>query len=99
MMPLLADSFCLFGREFHIRNSNTIGVQDPILHSLALTEFYLGQFGCMCRVGSFDLDRTLADFSFMPVFAKHIFQESSYIARHGGPPVSNCVLAIDHPQV
>jgi hypothetical protein len=33
---------------------------------------------------SVDLDRTLADFSFMPVSAKHILHKSSDIACHAG---------------
>jgi hypothetical protein len=68
--------------EFRIGNVNTICMEEPILHVLGFTKLHLRKFRRMPSTWSLDLDRTLADFSFMPVFAKYIFHKSSDIACH-----------------
>src|SRR6478736_6424864 len=72
----------VLGREFGIDNANPICMEEPVLHVLCFTEFYLRQFGGLPPISSLDVDRTLADFSFVPVFAKHIFHKPSDIACH-----------------
>src|SRR6476660_6457415 len=72
----------VLGREFGIDNANPICMEEPVLHVLCFTEFYLRQFGGLPPISSLDVDRTLADFSFVPVFAKYIFHKPSDIARH-----------------
>src|SRR5688500_7431726 len=57
-------------------------MKKPIIHVLGFTKLHLRAFGRAPSVGGFNLDRTLADFSFMPVLTKHIFHESSDIACH-----------------
>jgi hypothetical protein len=57
-------------------------MEEPILHVLGFTKLYLREFGRTPPAWSLDLDRTLADFSFMTVFAKYIFHKSSDIACH-----------------
>jgi hypothetical protein len=70
------------GWELSIGNVNAVCMKQPIPHVLGFTEFHLRQFSGMHPAWGIDVDRTLADFSFMPVFTEHIFHEPSDIACH-----------------
>jgi hypothetical protein len=70
------------GWEFSIGNVNAVCMKQPIPHVLGFTEFHLRQFSGMHPAWSVDLDRTLADFSFMPVFTEYIFHKPGDIACH-----------------
>jgi len=84
------------GRKFGIRNVNTVGMEHPISDVLGFTKLYLRQFSRMAPTFSFDLNRTLADFGFTPVFTEHILHKSSNIASHESLPAE--VLAV-HPPI
>jgi hypothetical protein len=82
--------------EFSIGDVNAICVKQPIPHVLGFTKPGLRQFGGMHSAWRLDLDRTLADFSFMPFFTEHILHESSNIACHARLP-SQVTAAIQPP--
>jgi hypothetical protein len=61
-------------------------MKEPVLHSLDLTKLSLREFGGRPLARSFNFNRTLADFSFMPVFTKYILHKPSDIACHVKSP-------------
>ncbi|HYJ18364.1 MAG TPA: hypothetical protein VEW72_04245 [Burkholderiales bacterium] len=71
------------GWKFGLGDVHAVGVKYPVPHPLALTKSDLCEFGGVFAARRLDLDRALADFSFMAVLAKHIFHETSDITRHG----------------
>jgi hypothetical protein len=82
--PFLPDAIRndALGRKFRIGHVNAVCMEQPIPHALALTKFRLRQFRGIGHAGRIDLDRALADFSFMPVLAEHILHKSSDVACH-----------------
>src|ERR1700694_4919437 len=68
--------------KLRIGNVNAVCMEPPIPEVLAFTEFRLRELGGIRHAGRIDLDRALADFSFMPVLAEHVLHESSDIACH-----------------
>ena len=73
-----------------VTDVNAVCVEQPIPHVLTFTEFRLRQFSGVRDAERLDLDRALADFSFMPVVAEHILHKSSDVMCHVQlPPVSD----------
>jgi hypothetical protein len=67
-------------------NVNPICMKEPILHAFGFTKLCLREFGGKSSAWGLDLDRTLADFPFMSIFAKYIFHEPSDISCHANSP-------------
>jgi hypothetical protein len=67
------------GWKLGVGNANVVCMERPFLHAFAFTEPDLGQLCGPQFVCSIDFHRTLADFRFVSVFAKHDFHELNYI--------------------
>jgi hypothetical protein len=70
------------GRKFRIGHVNAVGVKQPVSHMLAFTKSRLRQFSGIRDAGCLDLDRSLTDFSFVPVVAEHILHKPSDVTCH-----------------
>jgi hypothetical protein len=68
------------GWEVGHTDLDPVCMQRPIAQRLCLAEFSLRQFGGLTFGRSVDLERALADFTLVSVFAKHIFHEVNDIA-------------------
>jgi hypothetical protein len=61
-------------------------MKKPIPHVFGFTKPCLREFGGKSSAWGLDLDRTLADFRFVSVFAEYVFHEPSDIACHAKSP-------------